>query len=490
MLLKYFYDEALAHASYLVGCQRTGEAFVIDPARTITPYLEAAAAEKLTITGCVETHIHADYVSGSCELAKQTEATIYLSDDGPADWKYEFGPEYSVQRLKEGDRIAIGKIQLTTMHTPGHTPESISLLLTDFGSGANEPMGIFTGDFIFVGAVGRPDLLEEAAGISGSADQGARELFRSIEKFNSLPDYLQVWPAHGAGSACGKGLGAIPSSTVGYEKRFNPALQFTNKEGFVRFILDDQPEAPPYFGLMKKLNKLGPKIIGDFRPKKLTPQQLDSLDQDCNVIDTAEFEQFASQHVPGTINLPIKYLASQGGWLINYEAPTYLVSSEKNILDAVQILREIGIDNIEGYFDAEEVYASGLASEKSQQQSPQWLAGALSTNSIRLVDVRRKSEWNAGRIAGAEHIFLGRLAEEFGQTRSQEDHRSIVLQCRTGSRSAIATSVLRSLGVKNVINLSGGIEQWETAGCPIVKESPSLKSAPPQEPVSISCALN
>ncbi|MDA7858783.1 MBL fold metallo-hydrolase [Mariniblastus sp.] len=486
MLLKYFYDEALAHASYLVGCQRTGEAFVIDPARTITPYLEAAAAEKLTITGCVETHIHADYVSGSCELAKQTEATIYLSDEGPADWKYEFGPEYSVQRLKEGDRIAIGKIQLTTMHTP----ESISLLLTDFGSGANEPMGIFTGDFIFVGAVGRPDLLEEAAGISGSADQGARELFRSIEKFNSLPDYLQVWPAHGAGSACGKGLGAIPSSTVGYEKRFNPALQFTNKEDFVRFILDDQPEAPPYFGLMKKLNKLGPKIIGDFRPKKLTPQQLDSLDQDCNVIDTAEFEQFASQHVPGTINLPMKYLASQGGWLINYEAPTYLVSSEKNILDAVQILREIGIDNIEGYFDAEEVYASGLASEKSQQQSPQWLAGALSTNSIRLVDVRRKSEWNAGRIAGAEHIFLGRLAEEFGQTRSQEDHRSIVLQCRTGSRSAIATSVLRSLGVKNVINLSGGIEQWETAGCPIVKESPSLKSAPPQEPVSISCALN
>ena len=156
MLLKYFYDEALAHASYLVGCQRTGEAFVIDPARTITPYLEAAAAEKLTITGCVETHIHADYVSGSCELAKQTEATIYLSDEGPADWKYEFGPEYSVQRLKEGDRIAIGKIQLTTMHTPGHTPESISLLLTDFGSGANEPMGIFTGDFIFVGAVGRP----------------------------------------------------------------------------------------------------------------------------------------------------------------------------------------------------------------------------------------------------------------------------------------------------------------------------------------------
>lgn len=490
MLLKYFYDEALAHASYLVGCQRTGEAFVIDPARTITPYLEVAAAEKLTITGCVETHIHADYVSGSCELAKKTEATIYLSDEGPVDWKYELGPEYSVQRLKEGDRIAIGKIQLTTMHSPGHTPESISLLLTDFGSGANEPMGIFTGDFIFAGSVGRPDLLEEAAGISGAADQGARELFRSIEKFNLLPDYLQVWPAHGAGSACGKGLGAIPSSTVGYEKRFNQALQIPTEEDFVRFILDDQPEAPPYFGLMKQLNKQGPKIVGDSYPKKMAPQNLKSLDPTCNIIETAEFEQFANQHAPGTINLPMKYLASQGGWLVNYEAPTYLISTEKNILDAVKTLREIGIDNIEGYFNVEEVYASGLATEKSPQQSPKWLANALQTNSIRLIDVRRNSEWNAGRIAGAEHIFLGQLAEKIKQATSQTDNRSIVLQCRTGSRSSIAASVLKSLGIKNVINLAGGIDRWEATGYPVVKKPPPLNSTALQKSIPPSCTLS
>ncbi len=490
MLLKYFYDEALAHASYLVGCQRTGSAFIIDPAREITPYLEAAAAEKMKITGSVETHIHADYVSGSCELAARANAMIYLSNEGPADWKYEFGSKSPVQLLKDGDQINVGNIQLTTIHTPGHTPESISLILTDLGAGADEPMGIFTGDFVFVGAVGRPDLLEEAAGIVGSAEEGARALFRSIEKFKSLPDYLQVWPSHGAGSACGKGLGAIPSSTVGYEKRFNQALQFSAEEDFVRFILEDQPEAPPYFGLMKKLNKLGPKIIGDTHPQKMTPHQLKSVERQCNMIDTAAFKQFAAQHAPGTINLPLKYLASQGGWIIDYEVPTYLISAGEKLLDAVRILHEIGIDNIAGYFDANEVYASGLANENSPQQSPEWLANALEGNSIRLIDIRRKSEWNAGHIAGAEHIFLGQLAGEFTQTTSREDDRSIVLQCRTGSRSAIAVSVLRSLGVKNVINLSGGIERWKAVGYPTVKESQPLCSAPLQKPVSPACALN
>lgn len=490
MLLKYFYDEALAHASYLVGCQRTGEAFIIDPARAITPYLEAAAAKQMKITGCVETHIHADYLSGSCELAEQTGAALYLSDEGPADWKYQLDPQYSVQRLKDGDHIAVGNIQLTAMHTPGHTPESISLILTDLGAGANKPMGIFTGDFVFVGSVGRPDLLEEAAGIAGSADQGARDLFRSIEKFKSLPDYLQIWPSHGAGSACGKGLGAIPSSTVGYEKRFNQALQFTAEEDFVRFILDDQPEAPPYFGLMKKLNKRGPKIIGDTQPKKLKPKQLHSIAATCNVIDTAEFEQFAIQHVPGSINLPLNFLASHGGWVIDYQSATYLISSSKNIDEAVRILHEIGVDNIAGFFDADEIYASGLATEKSPQQSPEWLASALQTNSIRLIDVRRKSEWDSERIPGAEHIFLGHLADQLNQTTTQNDDRSIVLQCRTGGRSAIAGSVLKALGVKNVINLAGGFERWEAAGYPTVQESPSLSSTPPQKSVSRSCALN
>ncbi len=242
MLLKYFYDQALAHASYMVGCQRTGGAIIVDPGRDVERYLAAAKQESMKVVGVAETHIHADYVSGARELADRVDAKLFVSDCGPADWNYEYVTEYKHQLLKDGDTFAIGQIEFTTWHTPGHTPESISLLLTDRGGGADKPMGIFTGDFVFVGSSGRPDLLEEAVGAVGSAEKGARDLFRSIARFKTLPDYLQVWPAHGAGSACGKGLGAIPSSTVGYEKMFNPALQFSDEQAFVDYILSEQPE--------------------------------------------------------------------------------------------------------------------------------------------------------------------------------------------------------------------------------------------------------
>lgn len=244
MLLKYFYDTALAHASYMVGCQKTGEAIIIDAGRDIQQYVEAAGKEDMTIVAAVDTHIHADYVSGARELADRHEAKLFVSDEGPAEWKYLFSNDYEHQLLREGDRFSIGKIEFEVLHTPGHTPESLSFILTDRGGGADKPMGIFTGDFVFVGSIGRPDLLEEAAGIKGTAEPGARDLFRSIQRFRQLPDYLQVWPAHGAGSACGKGLGSIPSSSVGYEKMFNPALQFRDEQEFVDYILSEQPEAP------------------------------------------------------------------------------------------------------------------------------------------------------------------------------------------------------------------------------------------------------
>ena len=238
MLLKYFYDKSLAHASYMVGCQRTGEAIVIDPSRSVGQYLEAAASEGLRITGSAETHIHADFVSGSRELADRAGATLYLSDEGPADWKYQFADKHASQLLKDGDVVKVGKIKLEVMHTPGHTPEHISFVLTDEGGGANVPMGIFTGDFVFVGSIGRPDLLETATGVAGSAEKGARQLYHSIARLKNIPDHLQVWPAHGAGSACGKGLGAIPSSTVGYEKLFNPSLQYHDEQEFVDYMAE------------------------------------------------------------------------------------------------------------------------------------------------------------------------------------------------------------------------------------------------------------
>ena len=229
---EYFYDEKLAQASYLVGCVATGEALVVDPARNVTPYLREAEKEGLRITHVTETHIHADFVSGSRELAAATGATIYLSDMGDADWKYAYADDPSVILVRDGDSWKVGNIKVEVLHTPGHTPEHIAFMITDT-AGADRPMGVFTGDFLFVGDVGRPDLLEEAAGYKGTKEVGARQQFQTVERFKALPDYLQIWPGHGAGSACGKALGAIPSTTLGYEKLFNPAFQFGQENAFV-----------------------------------------------------------------------------------------------------------------------------------------------------------------------------------------------------------------------------------------------------------------
>ncbi|MDT8307099.1 MAG: MBL fold metallo-hydrolase, partial [Anaerolineae bacterium] len=198
MLLKYFYDEKLAHASYMVGCQMTGEAIVVDPGRDIEPYLRAADDNDMQVVGVAETHIHADFVSGGRELAERTGATLYVSDEGDENWKYQFVDGYAHRLLKDGDRFGVGNVEFEVLHTPGHTPEHISFVLTDRGGGAGEPMGVFTGDFVFVGAIGRPDLLEKAAGIADTAVAGAQQMFRSVQRFKELPDYLQVWPAHGA----------------------------------------------------------------------------------------------------------------------------------------------------------------------------------------------------------------------------------------------------------------------------------------------------
>ncbi|MEZ4635572.1 MAG: MBL fold metallo-hydrolase [Caldilineaceae bacterium] len=259
MLLRYFYDEKLAQASYMVGCVATGEALVVDPARNVTPYLRAAEKEGLRITHVTETHIHADFVSGSRELAASTGATVYLSDEGDANWKYAYADDPNVILVTDGDSWKVGNIKVDVLHTPGHTPEHISFMITDT-AGADKPMGVFTGDFLFVGDVGRPDLLEEAAGYKGTKEAGARQQFASVERFKALPDYLQIWPGHGAGSACGKALGAIPSTTLGYEKLFNPAFQLAEEDAFVAWLLDGQPEPPKYFAQMKKVNKLGPVI--------------------------------------------------------------------------------------------------------------------------------------------------------------------------------------------------------------------------------------
>ena len=328
MLLKYFYDKSLAQASYLVGCAATGEALIVDPSRDIQQYLEVAEAEGLNITHVTETHIHADYVSGSRELGAATGATLFLSDEGDENWKYQYVDDGNVVLVHDGDTFMVGNIKVEVLHTPGHTPEHISFMITDT-AGADKPIGVFTGDFLFVGDVGRPDLLEEAAGIANTKEPGAREMFKSVARFKDMPDYLQIWPAHGAGSACGKALGAIPSTTLGYEKLFNPAFQLENEDAFVAWLLDGQPEAPFYFAQMKKVNKEGPMLLNNLDGlTKLDRASLDAIVQSgALVIDLRAKEEFAKAHIAGTINVP---MTSQGyinyiGWFVNYDEPVYII---------------------------------------------------------------------------------------------------------------------------------------------------------------------
>lgn len=480
MQLKYFYDSALAHASYMVGCQRAKVAVIVDPGRDIDTYLEAAKAEGFKITAVAETHIHADYVSGARELADRVGAKLYVSDEGPAEWKYLYLDGYDHQLLKDGDSFTIGNLSFEVVHTPGHTPESISFLLTDHGGGADKPMGMFTGDFVFVGSIGRPDLLEEAAGIANTAEPGARDLFRSAERFKQLPDYLQVWPAHGAGSACGKGLGAIPSSTVGYEKLYNPALQFENEDEFVAYILSEQPEAPKYFAVMKRVNKEGPAILGEnTQTEKLDASKLqDALDAG-TVVDCRAPAEFANAHVPGSINIPASMLASWAGWLLDYSKPVTLIADQTAIAEATRVLHKIGVENLSGYFDTEEVAQSGKADQSYASEAPSSLAARIKQGDVMLFDVRSDEEWSKNHIAGAQHQFLGRLPNHI---EGLEQTKPIVLQCQSGARSAIATSLLQAAGVP-VINMTGGIAQWQAEGLPLEN---TLDSAACDVPASCS----
>lgn len=462
MLLKYFYDKHLAHASYMVGCQATGEAIVVDPGRDVEPYLRAATAEGLRIVGAAETHIHADYVSGARALAERVGAVLFVSDEGPPEWKYLYAKQYAHRLLEDGDTFRAGKVEFRVLHTPGHTPESVSFLLTDKGGGADRPMGIFTGDFVFVGSIGRPDLLEEAAGIADTAEPGARDLFRSIDTFKALPDFLQVWPAHGAGSACGKGLGAVPSSTVGYEKLFNPALQFEDEEAFVDYILSEQPEAPRYFATMKRVNKEGPALIDENAlPPEVRVDELAVTVERHVVVDTAPPAVFGGGHVPGTINIDTRHLAMWGGSLLDPDRPLYLISHRRDLPEQVRVLRKIGMDNVAGSFDAEAVRRAGADVQAIPQETPSVVAERMARKELVLVDVRGRSERHELAPVGSEHRFLGAMANGPG---AFDEDKAYAFLCRSGNRSMIAASLAQRAGARNVINVAGGVQAWKKAG--------------------------
>lgn len=459
--MRYFFDEYLAHASYLVGCQKTGEAVVIDPSRHIEPYVKVAKQQHLTLTAVAETHIHADFVSGARELADQCNTTLYVSGEGGAHWQYENLEHVDHQLVREGDVLQIGNLEITVIHTPGHTPESISLILTDTSGGKENPIGIFTGDFVFVGDVGRPDLLEAAVGIEGAAIDGAKAMFRSLERFKALPDYLQVWPAHGAGSACGKALGALPSSTVGYEKMYNWALQYDAIHTFANDLIAGQPEPPPYFSIVKQVNQSGPPLLKDLSvPVKASDAgSLYSWLKKGIVVDTRPAGDFGSGHVPGSINIPFNHnFATWAGWLIDYDKPLFILADNGHFEKIKQVLASIGINSIAGYMNVHTALRKYLELEAYDEMEPENIQKSSDFEKQIFLDVRSQEEWEQGHISGALHIPLGQLPKRLNEI--PHDIRTVVY-CASGSRSAIAASILQAAGLKEVVNLSGGYHKWK-----------------------------
>ena len=469
MIVTRFFEPAIAQASYLIGCAATGEAIVIDPNRDITPYLAAAAREGVRITCVTETHIHADFASGARELAHATGARLLLSDEGDADWKYAFAHEGRL--LHHGDRITIGNIHVDVVHTPGHTPEHLTFLITD-GAAADRPIAAATGDFLFVGDVGRPDLLEKAAKIAGTMEAGARTLWRSLRAFAAHEDWLQIWPGHGAGSACGKGISAIPCSTLGYERRFNWAFAVKSEDEFVTKVLEGQPDPPTYFATMKALNKRGPDLRRTSLPPHLDGTRLLPLVQaGALVVDTRAAEAFAEQHVPGTLNLATGgSFVTWAGWLLPYDADLYLIARDTGddaVAELVRQLALIGLDRVAGVFGPDAIpqaVAAGATPGVVPQTTPAALAARLAAGEVDVLDVRHDSEWSAGHIAGATHIPLGHLTARLAELPSG---RPLVVHCKGGTRSAIAASLLGRLGRTGVIDMPGGFDAWEAAGLPV-----------------------
>lgn len=454
MFFQHVYDKSLAQGSYVIGCQATGETIVIDPQRDIDVYLQIAQQNNLRITHITETHIHADFLSGSRELAAVTGAVLSLSDEGGEDWQYQF-PH---RGLKDGEVLKVGNLSLEVMHVPGHTPESISFLLTDHPA-SEKPVMIFTGDFIFVGDVGRPDLLEKAAAISGTKEEGAKDMFQSLEKFARLPEYIQVWPAHGAGSACGKALGAVASSTVGYEKIRNWALQYKNNEaGFVDELLRNQPEPPKYFAMMKHLNKVNRTLLVEVpkHPKLSKEEFLSAYKNGIKIIDTRPKTEFGKGYIPGSINIQDNNSFSTWcGWVLNYQEQFMLVADDDQMEELTRKLMRIGLDNAYGYIS--DIDNLGIELQQSEIISIDEFKTYVGKEDVQIVDVRGASEFETAHIKGAINIFVGTLEDNLDKISKD---KLIVVHCQSGTRSTIACSILAKNGFQNIKDYSGGMKEW------------------------------
>jgi hydroxyacylglutathione hydrolase len=462
MYFQHVYDKTLAQASYFIGCQKAGVAAVIDPKRDIDTYLEIAKQNNMQITHVFETHIHADFLSGARELAAVTGAKMYLSDEGGEGWQYAFAHE----GLKHGQQLMIGNLKIDVLHTPGHTPESISFLLTDTPA-SKEPVMLFTGDFVFVGDIGRPDLLEKAAGMVGTQDKGAEQMYQSINLFANLPEFIQVWPGHGAGSACGKALGAVPSTTVGYEKKRNWAFSYgTNKAGFIDFLLTDQPEPPKYFAKMKELNKVDRPLLTEVPTiKELSAADLKAATaKGIKLIDTRNKQDFEKGFIEGSINIQgNNSFATWMGWFVSYNEQFILVANPSDMDDLTRKLMRIGLDNIYGFVDAAKI--NELSDAPLLTSTMVTISDVKANTTAEVIDLRGVAEYNSGHIAGATNVFVGTLLQNLAKVPKD---KPVIIHCQGGDRAAIGYSLLVKEGYTNVSNYSPGMNEWIKEGQAVV----------------------
>ncbi len=461
MFFEQIFEEKLAQYAYLIGCQREGTAIVIDPMRDIDRYEAMAAKHGLKIIAAADTHIHADYLSGLREFAERG-VKVYASDEGDKDWKYEWllGSNYDYQLLKDGDEFNIGNIKFTTVYSPGHTPEHVAYLVTD-GAATDEPMGMLSGDFVFVGDVGRPDLLETAAGHAGVMEGSAKVLYQSLEKFKQMPEYLQLWPGHGAGSACGKALGAVPKSTVGDEQKFNASIRSAiTEQSFVDFILEGQPEPPLYFARMKRDNKLGPKVLGVLPvPQKMDVKRMVEkvASTDAVFIDTRDKLDFMNGHLKGSLLAMMnKNFNTIAGSYVMEDQDIYLIIEESEVQEAVLDLIRIGLDNIVGYATPSELVESGVELVSTDIIDFEETEALVATGAYTLLDVRKLSEYEEGHHPESINIAHTRLFDRIGEVPTD---KPVMVHCRTGIRASYAAALLEKFGyeVKYINDL---VEPW------------------------------
>ena len=462
MLLRRLYHDRLAQAGYLLACQSTKEAIVVDPLRDPAPYLEAARQEGVTITAVTETHVHADFVSGAASLARAAHAPLLLSGEGSGPAGYHRAAFANSRWLRDGDRLQLGKVGIDVLHVPGHTPEHLAFLVTDTAAD-DAPMGMLSGDFLFVGDVGRPDLLERAAGMQGTMAESARELFASLGRLERLPDYLQIWPGHGAGSACGKALGAVPQTTLGYERRTNWALRTTDEEEFIARVLAGQPEPPAYFARMKTMNAVDtpPPRVGTPLSEAALRQ---AVLQGAVMVDVRPASAFASGFLVGSLNVPLgTSFLTWAGSVVPPDRDVVLVASadlRHEAEHAVRELRLIGLDRVVGVLSSDRFSIDGAALATIPFVSASDLSNVARAGAT-VLDVRNRSEWEEGHVPGARLVPLPELTARLGELRGLGP---IAVHCQGGSRSAVAASVLRSAGFADVVNVDGGYAAWLRAG--------------------------